>query len=338
MSQKQYEGYTRQTKVIKNASLTLSTYPTVKWHPNNSFEYLADDSFVKLNLYEKEKGLNVYFNINLGSIKYLSREIQARYIVPGMPYQRTFTKVYGNYPKPEAQYQTACQKANIRYNHPSGGDLCSDCRKLLITYSPTMPDGSVANNPWFIKIQNGMARVKRGKVIGSYYEGSGSFAVLAENSIRLTQESFDDLISTQVDFFTDILSRAKNGELEKIGVDGIIKRMEAIEEYTKRSDYYDTEVPQAVNCYNVTPTENNYQEKPAIIKFEAIISSEFVLEGNEWKAQALCNGKIYTLYFEAVPGNNTVPEELLRSQKSQTPCFVTGWQDQQGKIHAALAF
>ena len=335
MAQKQYEGFTRQTKVIKNSSLTLSTYPTVKWHPNNSYEYMADDSFVKLNLYEKEKGLNVYFNISLGSLKNLHKEIQARYIVPGMPYQRTFTKVYGNYPKPEAQYQAACQTARVKYSPPSGGDLCSDCRKLLITYSPTMPDGSIANNPWYLKIQNGMARVKRGKVAGSYYEGGGSFAVLAENSIRLTQELFDDLISAQTDFFADILLRAKNGELEHMGVDGMIKRMAAIEEYTKRSDYYDTEPPQAVS--NSSLQNENSTGNSNAIRFEAVISSEFVRDGNEWKVQALCNGKIYTLYFEALPGNQEVPEELVRSQKSQTPCAVVGWQDQQGKIHARLA-
>ena len=193
---KEYDGFSRQTKAIKTTNLTLSTYPTVKWLPNNSYEFLADDSFVKLNLYEKSKGLNVYFNLNLSSLKTLHKEIQARYICPGMPYQRAFTKVYGNYPKPEAQYQQACQKARVQYKAPVKGDLCSDCRKLILQYSPTMPDGSMANNPWYLKIQNGMARIKRGKVPGSYYEGGGSFAMLAENSIRLTQELFDDLIST----------------------------------------------------------------------------------------------------------------------------------------------
>ena len=39
------------------------------------------------------------------------------------------------------------------------------------------------------------------------------------------------------DFFTDILSRAKNGELERMGIDGIIKRMEAIEEYIKAGSF-----------------------------------------------------------------------------------------------------
>lgn len=352
MAKKPYDGYTRQTKAIKNASLTLSTYPTVKWLPNNSYEYMKDDSFVKLNLYEKEKGLNVYFNLNITNLRNLHKEIQARYICPGMPYSRNFTKVYGNYPKNESEYRQACQTASVNFT-PLGRDLCSDCRKLQITYNPVMPDGSAANNPWMIKIQNGMAKVKRGKVAGSFYEAGGSFACLAENSIRLTQELMDDLISCQVEFFDDLLTRAKNGELP--GVDGIVKRMATIEEYTKRSDYYDQETPQYVgytqppmqaNAPVQQPMQNQQPMQQAVanpgnptvqmIQFETVISSEFALEGTEWKAQGLCNGKIYTLYFACAPGTQDIPEELIRSQQTQTPVLVAGWQDDNDRIHCSL--
>lgn len=78
---------------------------------------------------------------------------------------------------------------------------------------------------------------------------------------------------------------------------------------------------------------NNIQ----IIKFEAIVSSEIILEGNEWKLNALCNGRMYTLYFEALTNITAPPEELIRSQQAQTPCVVDAWQDEQNKIHARIA-
>ena len=108
-----------------------------------------------------------------------------------------------------------------------------------------------------------------------------------------------------------------------------------IEEYTKRQDYYDQEVPG--NIQGTGPSVSDNQTNIPAIRFEAVVSSDIIREGSEWKLDALCNGRMYTLYFEALPDEQVPPEELLRSQQAQIPCVVEGWQDEQNKIHAKIA-
>lgn len=302
-----YEGMSAQNCASRNMKVTLSLYPKAVFSDNNSLQFLSDSSYVKFNIREKAKNITVYHNIGIKKVRSLYREVQARYVRPELPFSWSETKIFGNYPKKEEDYRLACQKAGVPYNPPVGGDLCSDARKIYITYEPLKPDGTPSNYPWTIVIKNGMSRVKRGKVNGSFYEGSKSYAPKAESRISLDTDEMFNLLTEQIEYFRYVADRARDGMFANQGVTGLLERQSRIDEWQNNQEWRENTPPEPI-------------QQPRSVA-SVVIASEF--QSSEYGVCATCNfsNGPYVVNFKAVT------DDMKKAQAFGSPLKISWWQD-----------
>lgn len=319
-----YNEITNQAAVERVNGRTISFYPNLDIPTVNAYgEGVQGKVKITIQDYTKGKGDNsIYanFNLELSDFYYLYERAK----ISNLPETLRRTKIIG-------------------WEKESSGEYVglSPTSKLVISRTAKTADGQTRNYPWEINIQNGFAKAMPGKMAGTFYEGSGTFQVIKEATMKFTDVAFLEKM-TQINSY---ITMYKDIVVKPLFEKGLAEFLKSEEERKNRNSYsnnVEKEVtaselttapaqkqdPKQMSMNNVSTTDTPNEDKPNCHKMTMVITSPFqYLDGDNAVAQCMIGGKIYAVMFHGVD------EALMEAQEKQLAITCMLYADEKRQMH-----
>lgn len=329
-----YNEITNQAAVERVNGRTISFYPNLDIPKANAYgEGVQGKVKISIQDYTKGKGDNsIYanFNLELSDFYYLYERAK----ISNMPDALRRTKIIG-------------------WEKESSGKFAglSATSKLVINRVGKTSDGQVRNYPWEITIQNGYAKAMPGKMAGTFYEGSGTFQVTKEATMKFTDVAFLEKmtqINNYIQMYKDIM-------VKPVFEKGLMEFIKSEEERKNRNSYSNnvekevkaepkaepapaptvtqssTQEPKQMSMNDISSSQNAQVPKSTnsnCHKMTMVISSQFQhLDGNNAVAQCMIGGKTYAVMFHGVD------EALMEAQEKQLAITCMLYADEKRQMH-----